>query len=892
MKKWIGGIAVVWVFLFLSLGGFADTPPPKVTIGTPANGLSITGQRINLGLSSGSSIGALSASDWTTFNSKQASGSYITALSSDVVATGPGSATATIQSGVVSNSKLANMATQTFKGRTTSGTGSPEDLTATQATAMLNPFSSSLQGLAPASGGGTTNFLRADGTWNPAGTGSVSSVALSLPSIFTVSGSPVTTAGTLTGSFNTQTANTVFSGPSSGGAATPTFRSLVAADIPTISGSQVSGGTFGAVDGSALTSLNASNISSGTLSGARLPSFTGDVTNSSAAMTVAAIQGKTVSGTTGTGNVVFSNAPAFTGNMTGVQLGLVGSIGAANLSGTNTGDQTITLTGDVTGSGTGSFAATVAKIQTTVVSGTTGSGNVVFSTSPTLVTPALGTPSALVGTNITGTAAGLTAGNVTTNANLTGDVTSVGNATTVAKIQTTTVSGTTGSGNVVFSTSPTLVTPALGTPSALVGTNITGTASGLTAGNVTTNANLTGPITSVGNATSIASKTGTGNTFAMSASPAFTGNITGVQLGLVGSIGAANLSGTNTGDVTLTAVGASPNANAASLSGQALTLQPASSTQPGVVTAGTQTLGGVKTFANQVVTAASTTSASSLNIPSGVAPTSPSFGDLWSTSSTGLLSFAGGSVATVARNVAMTDMPFMGMPLTGAKVIHIFGSNLPIGDNDLYTVPAGKRAFYQVAQDYNPTGSNITEYMEIKVSGTYYRIQTNATLTGNTGGTLGTAAGIVLEAGETLSVNTATTAGLNIWPLVIEFDNTSNLKTSKLLGLASGANTLYTCPASHSCTLITSVPGALLGLAGNIAVVTNGSSPTLTHYLVPSGGTPGTTNQAGVLATGGATRSSMTAVPGMSAGDFISVNSTGSDATTITWVNVLEVPTQ
>jgi hypothetical protein len=48
-----------------------------------------------------------------------------------------------------------------------------------------------------------------------------------------------------------------------------------------------------------------------------------------------------------------------------------------------------------------------------------------------------------------------------------------------------------------------LVTPALGTPSALVGTNITGTAAGLTAGTVTTNANLTGDVTSVGNATTL-----------------------------------------------------------------------------------------------------------------------------------------------------------------------------------------------------------------------------------------------------------------------------------------------------------------------------------------------------------------------------------------------------
>ena len=61
------------------------------------------------------------------------------------------------------------------------------------------------------------------------------------------------------------------------------------------------------------------------------------------------------------------------------------------------------------------------------------------------------------------------------------------------------------SGALVFANSPTLVTPALGTPSALVGTNITGTASGLTAGNVTTNANLTGAVTSVGNATSLGS---------------------------------------------------------------------------------------------------------------------------------------------------------------------------------------------------------------------------------------------------------------------------------------------------------------------------------------------------------------------------------------------------
>lgn len=81
------------------------------------------------------------------------------------------------------------------------------------------------------------------------------------------------------------------------------------------------------------------------------------------------------------------------------------------------------------------------------------------------------------------------------------------------------VTSSTGSGSNVLSNSPTLVTPALGTPSAIVLTNATGTASGLTAGNVTTNANLTGVITSVGNATSIASQTGTGTKFVVDTSP-------------------------------------------------------------------------------------------------------------------------------------------------------------------------------------------------------------------------------------------------------------------------------------------------------------------------------------------------------------------------------------
>ena len=68
----------------------------------------------------------------------------------------------------------------------------------------------------------------------------VTSVGLALPNIFTISNSPVTTTGTLTATLANQNANIVFAGPSTGGAAAPTFRSLVAADIPTLTASKIS----------------------------------------------------------------------------------------------------------------------------------------------------------------------------------------------------------------------------------------------------------------------------------------------------------------------------------------------------------------------------------------------------------------------------------------------------------------------------------------------------------------------------------------------------------------------------------------------------------------------------------------------------------------------------
>lgn len=122
----------------------------------------------------------------------------------------------------------------------------------------------------------------------------------------------------------------------------------------------------------------------------------------------------------------FTTAAAFT------------TVGANTITLTTTGTTSITLptsgTLATTSNNLSVFASTTSLQFKGVISDETGSGAVVFATSPTLVTPLLGTPTSGVLTNCTGTASGLTAGHVTTNANLTGDVTSSGNATTIATV--------------------------------------------------------------------------------------------------------------------------------------------------------------------------------------------------------------------------------------------------------------------------------------------------------------------------------------------------------------------------------------------------------------------------------------------------------------------------
>jgi hypothetical protein len=77
----------------------------------------------------------------------------------------------TLGNETVDNANLSQVPTGTLKGRKTAGTGTPEDLTFSDVTPLLDVFTTSTRGIVPASGS-ASSFLRGDGTWSvPANTG-------------------------------------------------------------------------------------------------------------------------------------------------------------------------------------------------------------------------------------------------------------------------------------------------------------------------------------------------------------------------------------------------------------------------------------------------------------------------------------------------------------------------------------------------------------------------------------------------------------------------------------------------------------------------------------------------------------------------------------------------
>ncbi len=182
----------------------------------------------------------------------------------------------------------------------------------------------------PASGGSAAPSYRALVTADlPAGTGTVTSVALTMPSGFSVAGSPVTNAGTLAVSRTTQGANLIEAGPASGAAAVPTYRALVAADIPAVGDSMIfQAGRFYTANGIS-TGISSGAGETGSLIAGQ-PIF---VPNSIALQTLSCQTAGTVSGTAHARMVLYTDA---------------GGVPGTPVAGTDSGDLTQTTAGVLT----------------------------------------------------------------------------------------------------------------------------------------------------------------------------------------------------------------------------------------------------------------------------------------------------------------------------------------------------------------------------------------------------------------------------------------------------------------------------------------------------------------------------------------------------------------
>lgn len=275
--------------------------------------------------SNSTTTGLLTFTDWNTFNSK---------LSIEV-------------DGVIGN-ELTSVGTTT--GLVRAGTGT-----------TASPFTVDIKACA---NNEILKYITGTFTWecstdvNTGGT--VTSVDLSLPSIFTVSGSPITTSGTLGATFTNQAANTIFAAPS-GSVGTPTFRTLTSSDLPL--------GTLGA--GSSLFVLGSSTgtpsiISTGGTASILAGTGITATGNGSGGVTVANTGLLSIAASTGTTGLTLTPTTSF-GAVTQV---LAGTLGIAN-GGTNS--DTIGSTGSVAFSnGTGyGFTAPGTNGQFLVSNGTT-----------------------------------------------------------------------------------------------------------------------------------------------------------------------------------------------------------------------------------------------------------------------------------------------------------------------------------------------------------------------------------------------------------------------------------------------------------------------------------------------------------------------------------------
>jgi hypothetical protein len=266
---------------------------------------------------------------------------------------------------------MANLAANSIIGNNTGSAATPLALTGTQVTAMLNAFvgdagSGGTKGLVPAPvTGDSTKYLRGDGTFQsiPGGGDALTSGNLSQFA--------ATTSAQLAGVITNETGTDLLVFNTSPSLVTPNIGVATATTVNKVTiTAPATNATLTIAEGVTLGINNNTTLNGGTHSGTNTGdqtiTLTGNVTGSGVGSFAATIANGAVTlakmADMATSSLIYRKTAGSGAPEVNTLATLKTDLG---LTGTNSGDQTITLTGDVTGTGTGSFAATIAADSVT-----------------------------------------------------------------------------------------------------------------------------------------------------------------------------------------------------------------------------------------------------------------------------------------------------------------------------------------------------------------------------------------------------------------------------------------------------------------------------------------------------------------------------------------------
>lgn len=505
--------------------------------------------------------------------------------------------------------------------------------------------------------------------------------------------------------------------------------------------------------------------------------------------------------------------------------------GTSTIQGNNTGDQiisdaTISITDITTNNvstskhgftpklpndatkyldGTGAYTvpSSASSAFSAITSSTNTTAAMVVGTGASIAATGSGT---IVATSTTGNAA-----TVTTNANLTGAITSVGNATSLGSFTSanlaTALTDETGSGANVFANTPTLIAPILGTPSSGIMTNVTGTAAGLTAGTVTTNANLTGAITSVGNATTIANNAVTYGKIQAT-----------TQAALLGAASA-----TNVGEITL--------GTNLSFSGSVLNATSTSAAAFSALTSSTNTTAAMVVGTGASLATSGSGSITASAVVNGIALQTPASGVMTNVTGTasGLTSGITNALksASTTVDVSAATAPSTGQVLTATDSTHATWQT-PASTS---TVSVLAQSNVQVSHTGDTAETTLVDYTlpanTLPANGT---LRITSTWTRNSGGTgtvtrrirFSTISGTIYDTGTQTTAQTGIASDLNI----IYANNATNSQQSPTsIGTTPFANTLTQVTSSVDTTSATHI--VFTGQCAN-----SGDTISLNSYMI------------------------------------------------------------